>query len=373
MLILQNYTLFKLVLFISLFAPNSTGNPLPPSPLVRDVASRSLIDSAAQFPGNVLNADDALQHPRIRQLEQRTNGLKLTYAYHVRSIVPIEIAAQSLVYFYNSISVKALGAWENLPPTKYVGINFGNLVLSMTSNDPIPWNFVIRFVNKMIRATRLGFTGTYEIMYEDQSTNTVVCILLRVFDHKTGLETRSSATPTLEGFTIQIERSNPNLRDPIDRPPTGNQQLHRQRSNPRSYTQAVTKRAAPPKTSLKKRTPKPTTVYALQVFRARALILPVALVAGLLEDFYDIVALKVETGFWGSIPPLHSLVLKRWNYELTFFCYTAPVPWNFVQEVALEMSSWASKGFTAEFDALYSAIDSLGKELFVSVTMRLVR
>ncbi|KAG7007239.1 hypothetical protein G7Y79_00011g031370 [Physcia stellaris] len=113
--------------------------------------------------------------------------------------------------------------------------------------------------------------------------------------------------------------------------------------------------------------------FALQVFRATGLITPVELAARYLEDFYDIIALKVETGFWGSVPPMHNLVLKRWNYELTFFCYAAPIPWEFIQEVALEMSSWAERGFTAEFDALYMAVDNLGKEIFVSVVMKLVQ
>lgn len=154
----------------------------------------------------------------------------------------------------------------------------------------------------------------------------------------------------------------------------GEPQLQRQLSHSRSYTQSVTKRARSPRISPKKRTlTKPATAFALQVFRATGLITPVELAARYLEDFYDIIALKVETGFWGSVPPMHNLVLKRWNYELTFFCYSAPVPWEFIQEVALEMSSWAERGFTAEFDALYMAVDNLGKEIFVSVVMKLVQ
>lgn len=376
MRLFRSCTLAKLVLFIALLAPVSTGSPFPPSSLARDVAIRSMIESVAHFPGPMLNADNTntIQHPAMRELEKRTNGLKLTYAYPLKLIIPIENAAQSLVHFYNAISVKASGAQGNAPLTKIVDFVCGNLMLSMMSNEPIPWGFVDRFVDKMIRATRLGFTGTYEIMYGDKSTNAVVCILLPVFDHKTGLEARSSATSKLERSTVEISQSNKRPRAPKDRLLSGKPQLHRRLLDPRSYTQPVAEGAGPPRISLKKRNlPKPATAFALQVFHATGLITPVELAARYLEDFYDIIALKVETGFWGSIPPMHNLVLKRWNYELTFFCYAAPIPWEFIQEVALEMSSWAERGFTAEFDALYSAVDNLGKEIFVSVVMKLVQ
>lgn len=141
------------------------------------------------------------------------------------------------------------------------------------------------------------------------------------------------------------------------------------------FTGLVPKRPEVSKGSLEPRTltvAHPTKGFALEKFHATGMIMPIAVAARYLEDFYDIIALKIETGFWNGMAPLHSLTLTRWNYELTFFCYAAPVAWEFIQEVAIEMSSWAEKGFTAEFDAVYKSVDSLGKEIFISVVMKLV-
>ena len=107
-------------------------------------------------------------------------------------------------------------------------------------------------------------------------------------------------------------------------------------------------------------------------FQSTAMIIPVAIAKVYLQDFYDIIALKVETGFYDKIPPLHNFSLTRFGYKLSFFCYAAPIPWDFVQEVAIDMSQWAEKGFTTQFSSTYKALDSLGQEVFISVALELL-
>ena len=127
MRLLRSHTIATLLLCIAFLAPSSTGNPLPPNYSLKDVASRSLIESAANFPGSMLNADDTVQHPPLRPWEKRTNGLKLTYAYPFKSIMASPV--QSLVYFYNAIAIKSLGALGNAQPTDVVHFTLGNLRL----------------------------------------------------------------------------------------------------------------------------------------------------------------------------------------------------------------------------------------------------
>ncbi|KAL8790747.1 MAG: hypothetical protein Q9195_006225 [Heterodermia aff. obscurata] len=146
-------------------------------------------------------------------------------------------------------------------------------------------------------------------------------------------------------------------------------------STSRSVSLSSTKASKLPARNFKPRTPPLSIipkVFTLEKFHVTATLTPVLWAARFLEDFYDLIALKVETGVWNSVPPVHSLVLTRWNYRLKFFCYAAPIPWDFIQEVAIEMSEWAAKGFTAQYDAVYKAVDQFGKEIFVSVALDFV-
>ena len=143
----------------------------------------------------------------------------------------------------------------------------------------------------------------------------------------------------------------------------------------RSVSVSSIKAHKPPALSVKPRTSPLSTFskgFTLEKFHVTATITPVMVAAQYLEDFYDLIALKIETGYWNGVPPMHSLVLTRWNYQLKFFCYAAPIPWEFIQEVAIEMSEWAVRGFTAQYDAVYKAVDQFGKEIFVSVVMDMV-
>lgn len=67
-------------------------------------------------------------------------------------------------------------------------VTIGNLRLCFVSLNGIPWSFVASFAAKMINATLLGYTGTYDIMYLDPENpqESGVLVWLRVFDRVTG-------------------------------------------------------------------------------------------------------------------------------------------------------------------------------------------
>ena len=364
--------LAKWLLLFAWLALIAFGSPLNTILEPEGLAARPKSDRTSRPPGTMLNANDNVRYnAKKHNLDEGSNGLTFKQATGLgyEYIAPVEIAVKSLDFFYEAIVLKASGAWRNLPQEKTLTFTDGNLALSLLSDAPIPWNFVIHFANTMAHATEPGVTTTYNIISQDAMLSASVAIALRVIDHATGFEGRSQSSRKFEGVKLYTDYSFPSLRTKLR---VKKQQEFQLASRSRSVSVSSTKARESPVLSLEPRTPPLSTVskvFRLQKFHVTAIITPITLVASYLEDFYDLIALKVETGFWNSVPPMHSLVLKRWNYQLKFFCYAAPVPWDFIQEVAIDMSEWAAKGFTAQFDAVYKAVDQFGKEIFVSVAM----
>ena len=346
------------------------GNPLHTILEPEELAARPRLDRTSQLPPTMRNDNDYIHHNAMRHnLEQRSTGLDFVQATSLRYIVPAEIATQSLHFFYEAIALKASGAWKSLPPERTLTITVGGLVLSLLSDAPIPWDFVTHFADTMVYATELGVTTTYNNLHRRPMLSASVTIALRVNEHATGLEVRSQSIPILEVVKPHDDYSYASLHTGLR---VRKQEAHQAVLTSRSVSLSSTEASEPLALKVKPRTPPLSTLlkgFRLEKFHVTAIITPVLAAAQFLEDFYDLIALKVETGFWNSVPPRHSLALTRWNYRLKFFCYAAPVPWEFIQEVAIDMSEWAAKGFTAQYDAVYKAVDQFGKEIFVSVAL----
>lgn len=290
-------------------------------------------------------------HTKANGLEGRNTRMDIVKATHLNAIIPAQLAAQSLVFFYRALWLKTTEEWIHEEPHDVLTISMGNLLINMMSTSPIQWDFVARFATKMLGATAQGFTGTYDIQYSDKLANTAVIVSLRVIDHITGLEVREDSNISLHR---QMRQSS-------------SLQAYRSLGKRGSLSTPSRKVSKMPRANLLK------SSLILQNFRSTYLITPVIIASRYLQDFYDLIALKIETGLYNDIAPMHSFVFSRWNYKLTFFCYAAPVPWEFVQEVAIEMSDYAAKGFTPAFEAVYRAVDELGKEIFVSISFQLLK
>lgn len=346
------------------------GNPLPRILEPEELAARPKLDRNIQISCTTPNANDNSHYDARRfNLERRSYGLDSIQVRSLRCIVPVEIAAQSLNFFYEAIALKASRAWRNSPPERALTITVGNMVLSLLSDAPIPWDFVIYFADSKLHATKLGATNTYNIIYQGPRLISSVAITLRVIDHITSPEARFPSTQVLEAAEAHKDHLFADLRTGLR---VRKQKEYQAVLTSRSLSLPSNKAAKPPALNIKPRTPPLITAsesFKLERFHVTAIITPVITAARFLEDFYDLIALKVETGVWKGVPPLHSLALTRWDYRLKFFCYAAPIPWDFIQEVAIEMSEWAAKGFTAQYDAVYKAVDQFGKEIFVSVAL----
>lgn len=119
---------------------------------------------------------------------KRSTTLSLYSARRYSQIVPIQIAANCLWLFYAAVERQARGPWSTHPPQRELWVRLGNLRICFVSLNEIPWSFVASFAAKMINATLLGYTGTYDIVYMDPEDPEYsgIMIWLRVIDRVTG-------------------------------------------------------------------------------------------------------------------------------------------------------------------------------------------
>lgn len=118
-------------------------------------------------------------------------------------------------------------------------------------------------------------------------------------------------------------------------------------------------------TQLKTRTTPPSPALKLAHFIQTAALVPSALAAAKLEDFYTIIALKIETGQLAHRPPSKTVVCSLWEFELTFSCDSIDVPLSFVQAFAIDMANWSSRQFTGFYEATVAGEGPLSGLVFL--------
>lgn len=127
--------------------------------------------------------------------------------------------------------------------------------------------------------------------------------------------------------------------------------------------------ATAPVTARTPATPMPPGIRVASFVRTTALV-PCAVAAAKLEDFYSIIALKIETGQMAHRAPSKTVVCSLWNFELVFSCDRINVPLSFVQAFAIDMAEWSSKQFTGFYEATVKGEGPLSGLVFL-VQMRL--
>ncbi|KAL8819493.1 MAG: hypothetical protein Q9223_002081 [Gallowayella weberi] len=108
-----------------------------------------------------------------------------------------------------------------------------------------------------------------------------------------------------------------------------------------------------------------------KLFQNFGMIVPVRVAARYLEQFFETVALRIETGYWADSLPTNHRVFHMWSFELSFISLHANIPWEFIQAYVLEMLDDFEKGFTGLYhEHLFGVID--GVAAGISVQLRLV-
>ena len=92
-------------------------------------------------------------------------------------------------------------------------------------------------------------------------------------------------------------------------------------------------------------------VLHLTKFKNVAIMVPTTLAAGHLIDFYEIIALKIETGQYSHWQPSRNIILELWDLELEISCNKIAVPWSFVQAWVIDMAALSARQFTGFYEA----------------------
>ncbi|KAL8748629.1 MAG: hypothetical protein Q9184_007175 [Pyrenodesmia sp. 2 TL-2023] len=104
--------------------------------------------------------------PRVKNLG---NSWVLAYG-SVMSLLPVKFAAMTLSAFYSHIVKIAAGYIGNgTAPVKYLvfsakAMSTKRLSLTLTSPDPIPWDWIIRFARAMSVSLDSGWTVLYKVI-----------------------------------------------------------------------------------------------------------------------------------------------------------------------------------------------------------------
>ena len=263
------------------------------------------------------------------------------------SIIPVPIAVQVLKAFYGSVMARALDEqWDPLPSSSLFTITEGAFQLTVSGlGGAVPMELLYNFGVKMFNYASKGMLPIYDIYYRDDATGFTVALALRILDANMPVFTHPKSLPRLIAAPVKNKRHPMPTRKTLDRRPSI---LTRKSLNKRNNNQ-----------------------FAPLNFHHLAMITPVNVVARYLEDFYDLIALKIETGLFNSVGPLHYVTFERWHFRLTFFSYAEAVPWDFIQNFAIDMSEKAAKGFTTSYDANFLAKKVTG-DVFMTVTLRVV-
>ena len=98
--------------------------------------------------------------------------------------------------------------------------------------------------------------------------------------------------------------------------------------------------------------PVPFGSFQLQTknFKTLTTILPATVAAIYIDDFLRIIALRIETGEWGSEAPANHRVINMWSFELSFQSLNTAIPWDFIQAYAIDLAEHVKEGFVATFE-----------------------
>ena len=303
------------------------------SPLLRSMSNQAAKSAFAHasaprmvLPGASEKIDKRVQSPTHFKVQAQKVHL---------TILPVAVAVRAWTGFFESVKARVLDEkWSPSPSSSLFTISQGGMHLTVSSlGGAVPMELLHFFAGKMLQEASRGWLPVLDLYYVDDATGITVAIALRI----------------LNVSMLQLGLPGPSERSVFHA--THNYVTH-----------------VFPRHSIFKR----STQHLSPVnFKHLAMITPVTLAARFLEDFYDLIALKIETGVWASEGPLHFIAFTRWNFQLSFFSYAEAVPWDFIQNFAIEMSDYAAKGFTTAFEATFGANRASG-QVYVSVILKLM-
>ena len=180
-------------------------------PPTRYSSGQSLVDRNPRIHGShppvaSSNIPRGMSHRRMYRFSESRIVMQMVQYQTVCAIAPVEHAAKWLEEFYTSVAHLAATEWTTTPETDNFAIALGHFRLSFNSiGDTIPWAFVRKTADMLLRTAVAGFAELFEIVYSTQSGEIGVRIVLDLVDDTGGSSSgdnefwREGSVPSVNG------------------------------------------------------------------------------------------------------------------------------------------------------------------------------
>lgn len=267
----------------------------------------------------------------------KRNQIRLVFFKPYYCILPVSIAAQHLKAFFDEVAFKATTLWSSRPQSALLTVTSGRfqLTLSCLGSDT-PWSLLVSVSQGFSHFADHQWVNLFDAYYVEVGTSVMVSISLRLLD--------------------DFSQGPMSIAPPLRR-------VLRRRALSRSLTSSASRRSTVANSG---------ATLEMTKFKISRLtfMLPSVLAAQKLEDFYTIIALKIETGYFSGWPPAKTVILHLWDLELSFACDMINIPWGFVQAFVIHMADWSSRQFTGLYEATVRGEGPLSGLVFL-IQMRL--
>lgn len=268
---------------------------------------------------------------------RRDNQIKLVRFTSYNVIVPTTIAAVQLRAFFDAVAWEAIHSWPTTwEHSALFTITQGQFQLTMSClGEAIPWPVLASAARRFsLLATHL-FVYTFDAYYMDIGTSRTVAVSLRLLGDQFRARTRDL--------------------QPLPKA------LHR-RGTPSEELSISSKRTP--------QSPNSPIYLSMTKFRTFTALLPTALTIAKLEDFYNLIALKIMTGQFAQLAPAKMMILGQWDFELIISCNKMNVPLSFVEAFCVDMAAASARMFTGFYEATVRGEGPLSGLVFL-IHMRL--
>ncbi|KAM0806390.1 hypothetical protein BDR22DRAFT_816587 [Usnea florida] len=275
-----------------------------------------------------------------RDLKKRVIFPATSFTVHA-AILPVSVAAPYIKDFFDGIAVRASSEWTFYAERSLFTITSGPFHLTVSClGANVPWPALEAAARHFSSLADRSWTNTFDAFYTEPESAITIAFSLRLVQQARGRPAGSITGP-------HARRTKPHLESqkspPIPTPTTTHL------NHPRTPTLI-----SAPGPGLK-----------LTRFVRTAALVPSAVAATHFEDFYNIIAMKIETGQWANRLPSKYIRCMLWDFELTFRCDTMNVPFSFVQAFAIDMAEWSSRQFTGFYEATVTGEGPLAGLVFV--------
>ncbi len=257
-------------------------------------------------------------------------------------IVPISVAAPYVKAFFDAIAAEASNAWASRSESTLLTVTQGPFQLTVSCpGTGIPWPVLVSAAEKFSRLADRFWVNIFDAYYEDTESDMTIAFSLRLLKEVRTLGAMTLSQPGRRRRNLQSRKGLP----------------------------------APPTPPLRPRAPNPSSSMSpgirIASFVQTTALVPGVLAASKLEDFYTIIATKIETGHFADWPPSKTVAFWRWDFELIFSSDKINVPLSFVQAFAIDMAEWSSRQFTGFYEATVVGEGPLsGLVIFVQMRLR---